>query len=579
MIGLAALDVVLLTSMYFEGSGSRVRACCVGPSNAPPPKFEEVSNNVRLVGQPDQAGALSLPSEEPSHHQTPSKGSSHPRDATLKGASHPETPVKGYLHAETPVRGSFHAETQVMRASHHETSVKGSFHPATPVSVSSSHPRTPVPRSETGYLLAAVYAEQLNAATKHYMSLLNVAADWGMKGVEPFIGRSRLYGTHCLRGSKFNVEERFHLYGRFFNISQVNKVMSHCLIGAGHSIITTRAEFLTRSYRDITAVHFVHPKSLPVASYCISSSGNRPYVKLLQQSAIPLLECTTQATNDGMINSVEEMLNGELKDVGSENVKRFKVKTVICVDAQQPLSWSALRELATSFGRNRSIIFIHWQGVRTVASFSGPSDIHRCSVSHVQHSAEVDRATSSFLNSLAIKRPFLSLHVRSERIIHSNSLHSGYSHCCMQRLQKLLRQIIAKHQLQDVLLVRDYGDYGTDTCFYGMHTRPRAYCKMLSDRLMTQMGTWGIRYAAFDPVKYGAVDNSGFVSLVESDALLQGSALLTVGYGSFQGQLRSRFIEKNDTLKDKSYKLCPSYIGSEEVHNLHVDSSCESQFP
>lgn len=425
------------------------------------------------------------------------------------------------------------------------------------------------------YLLAVVYAEQLNAATKHYLDLLRIAGEWHMKGVEPLVARSRVYGLKCLRGSKFNVNETFYHYSRFFNITQVKEVMDDCLNGASNTSITSRAEFLSNSYRNITIVHFVQRKNLPLAQYCVN--GLSPlYKQLFNQNTANIIDCTEQATAQGMVTSVEATLNAELENYATEN-KRFSVRRVVCVNALKPLSLASLKQSVSS-SRRESIVFIHWQGARTVPSLLDYSNPDHCLKTSLQHSSEVATASSIFLNSLGLKRPFLSLHIRSERIIYSNSLHTGYTTCCLNKLHILVDKIMRRHKLLDVLLVRDYGKYGTDTCFYKDNSRPRWYCNKLSDVMMDMIKSWGLDYTAFDPVKLGTVDNSAFASLVEADALLHGSVLLTVGYGSFQGQLRTRFINQTPGGSKLSYQICPSYLGKEEVHGLNIGPSCESIF-
>ena len=427
------------------------------------------------------------------------------------------------------------------------------------------------------YLLAMVYAEQLTASTKHYISLVGLAAHWGMWAVEPLITKSRLHGARCLYGSVEN--QTFHHYARLTNMVPFDRELSQCFTSDRASLIDNRTVFLSRSYRDIVVVHFVLLKPHPIASNCGNILGNGPYRKELKQSGNNMVECTKIAANRGLSGAVERTLNEELNTNGLSDIGMFHVSRVVCVNGLQEVSLAGLKDFAQSPGGRESVVFVMWQSGRTVASLSTDIRLHRCSVS-IQHSTEVSKAASLFLYSLNLKKPFLSIHIRTERIIHTNSLHPGYQKCCMKRLHMLIYNIMEKHKLLNVLLMRDYGQYGTDSCFYGNRTLPRRnkphwFCKRLSDDIMEEIGEWGIHYSAFDPSKFQMIENAGFVSFVEADALLQGEVLLTVGFGGFQGQLHRKFASLGTDTQFKAYHICPCYTSKENLHGLLTSESCD----
>ena len=422
------------------------------------------------------------------------------------------------------------------------------------------------------YLLAMVYAEQLTSSVQHYITLVTIAADWGIKSVEPFVTNSRLHGTRCLNGS---VESQtFYRYAQLINIPQFDRELRQCLTIDRVYLTDNRTVFLSHSYRDIVVVHFVLLKPHPIASNCGNIHTNRPYLNILQQANDSMVECTSIAEREGLSGAVERTLNNELDASGLSDSGPFRVNKVICVSGLKEVSLTRLKDLVQSPEGRKSIVFVMWQSERSmaIASSSEKAKLHRCSVSHLQHSAEVSKAASLFLDSLNLTLSFLSLHIRSERIIHTNSLHPGYQKCCMSRLHILIDNIMKKHKLLSVLLVKDYGQYGTDSCFYGNHhTRPHWYCRKLSDDMMKKIGEWDIHYSAFDPSKFQTVKNSGFVSLDEKDTLLQGDVLVTVGTGSFQGQLRRTF----NSLGKMEYHICPCYKGKENLHGLITSDSCD----
>ena len=73
--------------------------------------------------------------------------------------------------------------------------------------------------------------------------------------------------------------------------------------------------------------------------------------------------------------------------------------------------------------------------------------------------------------------------------------------------------------------------------------------------------------AEFDPVKFGAPKNSGFVSLVEGQVLTGGQTLVVFGGGSFQTSIIDRF-RTTHSADIVYYSLC---TGHDKLPNLTAD--------
>ena len=168
--------------------------------------------------------------------------------------------------------------------------------------------------------------------------------------------------------------------------------------------------------------------------------------------------------------------------------------------------------------------------------------------------------------------------MRTEKIIKDEPLHPGYLDCCTERLHLMINATIHRHKLKSVLVIRDYGIYGTDACLYGNKWLSTEVCKEQSDKAVKRLSQWGIPVFEFNPAAFHAPKNAGFVSLVEADALLQGDVFIRFGCGSFQDRLVKKFIYKysNETdPKARCYSVCPCLRGIESVHGLDImDPKC-----
>ena len=127
-----------------------------------------------------------------------------------------------------------------------------------------------------------------------------------------------------------------------------------------------------------------------------------------------------------------------------------------------------------------------------------------------------------FLQFLAIEKPFLSVHLRIERVIQNEAFYPGYIHCCIQRVLSVINTTLHEYDLKGTLVLSDSGTYGTDACFYGKRTMPKSFCKPHSDEILKNLSRGGIQVVEFDVKTFSGVpQNSGFASLVESHSLLQ----------------------------------------------------------
>ena len=412
------------------------------------------------------------------------------------------------------------------------------------------------------YMLSFHYAEQLTSASRHFVSFVNLAAQWGMRAVEPLVVNSRLFGLGVPRTDVYE-------YSRLFNLSQANKILGSCLLRHSHQgesdVVFKMRDFLADSYKRFVVVYFVKKSPLPSIHTIVSKENNTYFRSRLQTAARAIIDCTDTGRATGVTQKVENRLNtDELWHRNPDIDHRARKSTVtrmICVNYYEPVSLTDLRNVIfqnQNDSYRESVLFIKWQGLRTAYKFDKLSSklMQKCKLDAMPHSAEVFDMSKAFLQSLVLEKPFLSVHMRTERVIQKEAFYQGYTECCTRKLLSVINTTLHEHNLKGALVLSDYGTYGTDSCFYGKGTMPRSFCKLRSDKILKYLSQGGIQVAEFDVKSFDGVPQmSGFASLVEADALLQGDMLITMGFGSFQSTLRKKFVE----LHQDSHTTAPEH--------------------
>ena len=471
-----------------------------------------------------------------------------------------------------------------------------------------------------GYLLALYVLEQLTMSSAHYISLLNLAQSWGLTGLEPTICRSRMYGLPGIaslcnqhpnasqRKPQNSVEVR---YSRLYNLSYLNRKLKQCFSAdlrcrsgcvptdtSLYKVIESLDYFIQSSYRELVLVHFVRG---------VGGSASRvPFlppdvVRSLEHKVTfsvenPIVDCTRLARETGLTSVVEHLFN-QLASKTSD----FEIKRVICIDTDRSKDGIDARHLKNAIFHsslpNVSVVFTKWQNRGVIGE--GRSVLSRCKVSPIHHSEEVIATSKRFLSSMNIRQPFLSVHLRLERLYQCEALIPGYTSCCVERLSSLLSKVLRKHGIdkKDVLIIKDYGQYGTESCTYKREYVAHSICLNLTRDFFANLREYGYSASEFLPVKFdGVPDNSAFVSLVEAGAILSGSALVAGGFGSYQGTVIKQFLGIDDpsisfkhfddshrygnsSLYDSLYKVCtctPLKGHLEKLNGLNLGiHSCE----
>ena len=167
---------------------------------------------------------------------------------------------------------------------------------------------------------------------------------------------------------------------------------------------------------------------------------------------------------------------------------------------------------------------------------------------HLKHSRRLIDIAYQYIRD-TIQRPFISVHVRSERHLIWKGVRAAM--VCIKKLNKRVEGRKQKFGLKKIFLASDLVDHGSDTLLVNSNTEDR---RLLQTELMSGLN----RPFTFDPRNYGLFDR-GEIAIVEMHILSLGESLFTLGRGNFQEWISELFLLHNAEDKSLIYKIC-NYI-------------------
>ena len=438
---------------------------------------------------------------------------------------------------------------------------------------------------QTPYMLALHIAEQLTMSTAHFVEFMNLVHQWNLTGVEPVVYGSRMNALRSMHTENIDHSVYYH---QILNTSLMRYKLNKCLTGRSDGLASNSSQqlfvplnvFLRQSVRKVTLVYF--SKHVNVLGTKLHTAAD-VLLTNKSKSGLPVIECTDILRESGISCKVEELLNQELIIDEVNYVNNFTVVQAFCI-VEMNVSLVKIREdILTFIYRNKfktigaSIVFISWQG-RFTRTFTDMNTLYHCRLpsSQIEPSQQVLATSDKFLKSLGLKKQsYIAIHIRFEKLFEAAFEHQKdprhFLNCCMLKLNALLKQMKRIHNLTSegsTLLLHDYVHYGTDVCQHDGGWRSRPVCVNESQYLLSLLNE--SRASEFDPVKFDAPQNSGFVSLVERVALTGGHSLIVLGGGSFQVSITGHYTDRLKREQVKSgavYSICTAH---ESVHNVEL---------
>ena len=422
--------------------------------------------------------------------------------------------------------------------------LEGKVHDATSHSPSTSD-RT------RGFLLAANYDQQLQAALGGYCQLAKLTGLLNLSAVEPFVLGTTLVGVPAV-GSEImrlgDLYELEHLTASLKSNRVINELVSFKTFAGRASRRAILVYFLT----DLTQFQGIY------------FSGNNRSSRIVE---------IDPKTFDIIIYDLIKKLNRWSSAELGRHSKRFITSRVVFIDARpyHPLPLSNITEKLNSiiseevwkFG-SATVVIERWRGIHAindskffyfVPGFAKVSDVEIQRA--LRFSVGVVSAARRFSQTLNPTRPVIGVHIRGERLLlDSKGNASLYLHC-FQQLKHVLFGGPVKAAREQVCLFHDLGPYGTTSCTL-------THCVDSRSHFVEEVKKLSLPVVSFDPAAFDGVPRSpAFASLVEMEYLSRVDVLVAVGRGGFQQSVVHRFLDNTGGRTDRLHRICSSIPASQ----------------
>ena len=392
-----------------------------------------------------------------------------------------------------------------------------------------------------GFLLAANYDQQLQAALGGYYQLAQLTGLLNLSAVEPFVLGTNLVGVPAVGSAELirvgDLYDLEHLKRSLKSNRVLNELVSFKTFAERASRRATLAYFLT----DLTAFRDYF-------------SGNGRIIELDPKTFNIIIYDLMRKLNRW--SSIE--LNG--------HSNHFITSRVVLIDVRpfHPLPLynitekldSIICEEVTKFG-SATVIIGRWRGIHNVNDSKffyfvpGFAKISNFEIqTMLQFSAAVFSAAHRFAQSFSPARPVVGVHIRGERLLlDAKGNISLYVHC-LEQLQHILSRGPVKAAREQVCLFHDLGPYGTTSCTL-------KHCVDGRSHFLQEIRKLGLPIVSFDPTAFdGVLKSPAFASLVEMEYLSGVDVLVTVGRGGFQQSVVHRFLDKSGGRTDRLHRIC-----------------------
>jgi hypothetical protein len=424
---------------------------------------------------------------------------------------------------------------------------------------------------DSSYLMALSYHDQLNTAVKYeLLSLANVAADWGLNIVEPFVVNSRMYGLKSdsiVPPSDKDQAGKALPLGSLLNLTSILNKCSDVEITPFEefkSRLPDKVILIVPAIRDVTP-----PREITLTEN--PEIWDTVKVKL-KKSRHGIVDCTSSflSSKDYSTKTLIEGIKSSLKFNG----RSPKVVKLICFNESALLSTSDFQSYLSPSGtevHSTVVIFLSWRGcfifdcsAKAYQKWKQSGDCPVCPLRHpnshryrmitnssltdyaycterpIPHSKETMNIARRYLKMLNISKPLIGIHLRLERL--SNGFKKlrcleGLLNSAISSFIKEWATGMGEKSLQHILVISDSSPRGSDTCKEG--TKCTGF---VSNEGITFNNQWAIKTTTFVPELTGSPDHNGYVSIVEMNMLILCDYLIIVGHGNFQEQLVGSFL-------------------------------------
>lgn len=419
--------------------------------------------------------------------------------------------------------------------------------------------------------MALGYVEQLTSATRSFLQLFPLAADWDMHVPEPFVMKSRLFGLIDFVPPAENLTKMLPM-SQLYNLSLLNNFI-HDKISPNTGVVPV-LDFIHTASRKVIIFHYGTPP--PPFSEFGGEWVTKSLARRVRDNKVT--DCSVEALEAGFSAKLEKHLNGLARYVTSEIQDEFNVAQALCFDHTVVHTSTHLLEYLVL---PATVVFTNWRG----CSFGNCSWHHQDNWNRIGHHMPPHTIRTAILTNSSIKealfgatmiqfhhplflkqaahhlshlhidRPFLAVHIRTERVVRDGmklKLGLRYSQHCIQLLEVLTERLMKLFALKQMIVVTDNSHTGSDSCqFEGSQCKHSHWNSFLSSLNDSHLMKHHVEYQGEGELE----THSSYVSLVECNMLALGSKLVLVGHGAFQNMVEGAFINSGHETSDV-YHIC-----------------------
>ena len=402
----------------------------------------------------------------------------------------------------------------------------------------------------SSFVLALNYYEQLTCATRNLFALFMIAQNFDARVVIPFLWGSLFHGIPNDMIYDSTVKTHYYPLDTVYNIHKLNDSF-HSVSGA---YFVTFKDLIKTAPRDVVMIDTRH---LPT--------------KVTNDTA--KFDCKEKKET----NTVYSQLTKFTKYF---NTKEFMLKMYMCIP---PHMETTTDEIKRFIGPGPyTIIFTQWRGcsyhscdIKAPRSFSNHfrhrilyhsvNKVSTFNLKNLPYNDTIKMTANKFLEKIKISTPYISVHIRTEKLAQTDAKVNGYTDCCLNLLGSLLE--LLKHKkpiINTTIAVTDVGEYGSTAC------RDKA-CLRHAEKVQNVLTSMGLTLVSFDPRVTGTIKSSAYVSLVEMNMLAMGDLLIVMGKGSFKQRIVNQFLQSNSI--NSVYYICTEH--GNVLHDMNsLDKNC-----
>ena len=384
-----------------------------------------------------------------------------------------------------------------------------------------------------GYLIVSAYPEQFSGALLFFTQFVAMSNELNKRSVEPFVSNSHLYGIPPTIGSHESLSmTKLLTFRDLFSIGEVQNMLKTCLRDVLDDFrFSDMNEFITSASRNVVTIELISTKQ---------HSG---------EDTVFYCEKNNMVTDNNLKKKMQN-LNQNVDFAASNQLvsKPFKIVKRICVCSDDELQ---VERLFAFIPNDSSTILVHPRqrvhiGVKTKCQ-TDPTHKYLsyecCQYRTWPVSKKVIEAADKFVKQIGLRKPYIAIHVRIEKLL-SNTANVSKALQCVERMRTLLHTVKNQTNRTDnkVILVHDYGPNGSGSC--------RKTCQNASRRILNELETMDVHIVSYKPSDSGGIDERTFVSLVEKEVVTNADQLVLLGGGRFQVSLYQMFMNKHHNKQD-----------------------------